>query len=296
MVTYAYPFYEGLMPAQPVVQKTRDPKRTTGCAVVYKVEHDSAPFPDNDDVNALINADSWHTLRTIMGQAPPQEQLSYYSRAASYIWSALKEISDSTKNTIYLCVHSIGGAVDLLNVFVIPLEADGSSESKDNSLSGPMSALNYLHIACNVVAGLAVSRDPIQNEVLKAMHYRNIAVKVVAGPVLKKLLKADGTNRGFPALDKRGMGALVKVVVGYWGLFVTAGHLYELSHDAASSSRTAAIMMEVGNILGEVSNVAYCEAVNDPDRTSREIPLLVVAGVGLIETGLELSLLATVDQ
>ncbi|EWG53323.1 hypothetical protein FVEG_11781 [Fusarium verticillioides 7600] len=263
--------------------------------VVYKIEHDSAPFHDNDDVTALINADSWHTLQTILGQPPAQEELSYYSRAASYLWSAPKELSDSTKKTIYLCMHSIGGTVDLLNIFVIPLEADGSSDSKVNRFSSPMSILNYLHIACSVVAGYAVSQDPISNDVLKAMHYRNIAVSVVAGPVLKKFLKADGTNRGFPALDQRGMRALVKVVVGYWGLFVTAGHLYELSHEAASSSRTAAIMMEVGNILGEVRNVAYCEAVNDPDRTTREIPLLVVAGVGLIETGLELSLLATVD-
>ncbi|KAF5558348.1 hypothetical protein FNAPI_5121 [Fusarium napiforme] len=263
--------------------------------VVYKIEHDSAPFPDNDDVTALINADSWHTLQTILGQPPDQQELSYYSRAASYLWSAPKELSDSTKKTLYLCMHGIGGTVDLLNIFVIPLEADGSSNSKDNRYSSPMSALNYLHIACSVVAGYAVSQNPISNDVLKAMHYRNIAVSVVAGPVLKKFLKADGTNRGFPALDQRGMGALVKVVVGYWGLFVTAGHLYELSHEAASSSRTAAIMMEVGNILGEVRSVAYCEAVNDPDRTSRQIPLLVVAGVGLIETGLELSLLATVD-
>ncbi|KAF5571848.1 hypothetical protein FPANT_13478 [Fusarium pseudoanthophilum] len=263
--------------------------------VVYKIEHDSAPFPDNDDVTALINADSWHTLQTILGQPPDQQELSYYSRAASYLWSAPKELSDSTKKTLYLCMHGIGGTVDLLNIFVIPLEADGSSDSKVNRYSSPMSVLNYLHIACSIVAGYAVSQDPISNDVLKAMHYRNIAVSVVAGPILKKFLKADGTNRGFPALDQRGMGALVKVVVGYWGLFVTAGHLYELSHEAASSSRTAAIMMEVGNILGEVRSVAYCEAVNDPDRTSRQIPLLVVAGVGLIETGLELSLLATVD-
>ncbi|KAH7143340.1 hypothetical protein DER46DRAFT_673588 [Fusarium sp. MPI-SDFR-AT-0072] len=263
--------------------------------VVYKIANDSAPFPDNDDVNALINADSWHTLQTILGQPPPQEELSYYSRAASYIWSAPKEISASTKKSIYLCMHSIGGMVDLLNVFVIPLEADGSSESKQNSFSGPKSILSYLHIACQVVAGAAVPQDPIANEVLKAMHYRNVAVKVLAGRVLKKYMKADGTNRGFPALDQRGMGALVDVVIGYWGLFVTAGHLYELSHDSASSNRTAAILMEVGSILGEVSSVAYCEAVNDPDRTTREVPLLVLAGVGLIETGLELSLLATVD-
>ncbi|EXA32505.1 hypothetical protein FOVG_16331 [Fusarium oxysporum f. sp. pisi HDV247] len=263
--------------------------------VVYKIAHDSAPFPDNDDVNALINADSWHTLQTILGQPPPQEELSYYSRAASYLWSAPKEMSASTKKSISLCLHSIGGTVDLLNVFAIPLEADGSSESKQNSFSGPMSILNYLHIACHIIAGFAVPQDPISNEVLKAMHYRNIAVKVVAGRVLKKYMKADGTNRGFPALDKRGMGALVNVVVGYWGLFVTAGHLYELSHGSASSNRTAAILMEVGSILGEVSSLAYCEVVNDPDRTTREVPLLVLAGVGLIETGLELSLLATVD-
>ncbi|ENH74934.1 hypothetical protein FOC1_g10002479 [Fusarium oxysporum f. sp. cubense race 1] len=244
--------------------------------VVYKIAHDSAPFPDNDD-------------------PPPQEELSYYSRAASYLWSAPKEMSASTKKSIYLCLHSIGGAVDSLNVFVIPLEADGSSESKQNSFSGPMSITNYLHIACHIIAGFVVPQDPISNEVLKAMHYRNIAVKVVAGRVLKKYTKADGTNRGFPALDKRGMGALVNVVVVYWGLFVTAGHLYELSHGSASSNRTAAILMEVGSILGEVSSLAYCEAVNDTDRTTREVPLLVLAGVGLIETGLELSLLATVD-
>ncbi|RKL31528.1 hypothetical protein BFJ72_g10932 [Fusarium proliferatum] len=262
--------------------------------VLYKIVHDSAPFPDNDDdVEALISADSWHTLRTILGQPPALEELSYYSRAASYIWAAPKEISASTKKTIYLCLHSVGGLVDLLNVFVIPLEADGSSESKDNPFSRPMSALHYLHTACSTVAGYAVSQNPISSDALKAMQYTNTAVGVVAGPLLEKFLKA--TKTGFPALDKRGMGAFVKVVVGYWGLFVTAGHLYELSHEAASASRTAAILMEVNNILGEISSVAYCEAVNDPDRTSREIPLLVVAGVGLIGTGLELSLLATVD-
>lgn len=154
-----------------------------------------------------------------------------------------------------------------------------------------MSALKHLHMACNTVAGYALSQNPVSNNALKAMKYTNTAVGVVAGPVLKKFLKV--TKTGFPALDKRGMGAFVKVVVGYWGLFVTAGHLYELSHEAASSSRTAAILMEVNNILGEMSSVAYCEAVNDPDRSSREIPLLVVAGVGLIGAGLELSLLAT---
>ncbi|KAF5620636.1 hypothetical protein F25303_12516 [Fusarium sp. NRRL 25303] len=263
--------------------------------VIYKIANNSAPFADNDDVSALINSDSWHTLQTILGQPPPQDELSYYSRAASYIWSAPKEIGDSTKKSIYRCLHTIGTDIDLLNVFVIPLEADGSSDNKQNAFSGPMSVLGYLNTACHVVAGLAVPQNPISNKVLKAMHYRNIAVKVLAGPILKKCMKVNGNNRGFPVLDKRGMGALVKVVVGNWGLFVTAGHLYELSHDAASSNRTAAILTEVGNILGEVGNVAYCEAVNDPDRTTREVPLLVVAGVGLIEAGLEVSLLATVD-
>lgn len=66
-------------------------------------------------------------------------------------------MSASTKKSIYLCLHSIGGTVDLLNVFVIPLEADGSSESKQNSFSGPMSILNYLHIACHIIAGFAIS-------------------------------------------------------------------------------------------------------------------------------------------
>ncbi|SCV57293.1 uncharacterized protein FFFS_12652 [Fusarium fujikuroi] len=240
-----------------------------------------APFSDNDDVSALINSDSWHTLQSILGQPPPQDELSYYSRVASYIWSAPKEI---------------GTDIDLLNVFVVPLEADGSSDSKQNAFSGPMSVLGYLNTACHVVAGFAVPQNPISNEVLKAMHYRNIAVKVLASPILKKCMKVNRDNRGFPALDKRGMGALVKVVVGYWGLFVTAGHLYELSHDAPSSNRTAAILTEVGSILGEISNVAYCEAVNDPDRTTREVPLLVIAEVGLIEAGLEVSLVATVDK
>ncbi|KAF5716207.1 hypothetical protein FMUND_6467 [Fusarium mundagurra] len=262
--------------------------------VIYKIANNSAPFPDNDDVNALINSDTWHTLQTVLGQPPPQDELSYYSRAASYIWSAPKEISDSTKKSIYRCAHTIGTDIDLLNVFIVPLEADGSSDSNENAFSGPMSVLKYLHIACHVVAGMAVSQEPISNDVLKGMHYRNIAVKVVAGPALKKKMKGS-TNRGFPALDKRGMAALVSMVIGNWGLFVTAGHLYELSHDAASSDRTAAILMEVGNILGEVGNVAYCEAVNDPDRTTREVPLLVVAGVELIQAGLEVSLLATVD-
>ncbi|RBQ81452.1 hypothetical protein FVER14953_11781 [Fusarium verticillioides] len=262
--------------------------------VIYKIANNSAPFPDNDDVNALINSDTWHTLQTVLGQPPPQDELSYYSRAASYIWSAPKEISDSTKKSIYRCLHTIGTDIDLLNVFIIPLEADGSSDSKENAFSGPMSVLKYLHIACHVVAGMAVSQDPILNDILKGFHYRNIAVKVVAGPVLKKTMK-NRTNRGFPTLDKRGMAALISMVIGNWGLFVTAGHLYELSHDAVSSDRTAAILLEVGNILGEASNVAYCEAVNNPDRTTREVPLLVVAGVGLIQAGLEVSLLATVD-
>ncbi|KAF5632244.1 uncharacterized protein FTJAE_7576 [Fusarium tjaetaba] len=262
--------------------------------VIYKIANNSAPFPDNDDVNALINSDTWHTLQTVLGQPPPQDELSYYSRAASYLWSAPKEISDSTKKSIYRCLHTIGTDIDLLNVFIVPLEADGSSDSKEDAFSGPMSVLKYLHIACHVVAGMAVSQDPISNDVLKGLHYRNIAVKVVAGVVLKKKMK-NCTNRGFPTLDKRGMAALVSMVIGNWGLFVTAGHLYELSHDAASSDRTAAILLEVGNILGEVSNVAYCEAVNDPEPTTREVPLLVVAGVGLIQAGLEVSLLATVD-
>ncbi|KAF5686211.1 hypothetical protein FDENT_5898 [Fusarium denticulatum] len=99
--------------------------------VVYKIEHDSAPFPDNDDVNALVHADSWHTPQTILGQPPAQEGLSYYSRTASYLWSAPKELSASTKKSIYLCMHSIEGTVDLLNIFVILLEANASSESKD---------------------------------------------------------------------------------------------------------------------------------------------------------------------
>lgn len=87
-----------------------------------------------------------------------------------------------------------------------------------------MSVLGYLNTACHVVAGLAVPQNPISSDVLKAVHYRNIAVKVLASPILKKCMKVNGDSRGFPALDKRGMGPLVKVVVGYWGLFVTAGH------------------------------------------------------------------------
>ncbi|KAF5988058.1 hypothetical protein FBULB1_1615 [Fusarium bulbicola] len=185
-------------------------------------------------------------------QPPPQEEISYMSRAASYIWSAPKEISASTKKDIYICMHSVGGIVDVLNIFVIPIEADGSSDSKRNQFSKPMSALGYLHIACSIVAGAAVPQDPIVNDVLKAMYFRNIAVKVVASCVLKKFMKEpDGGDTVFPALDRRGMGALVDVVIGYWGLFVSTGHLYEHSHELVSSNRTAAILSEVGTILGE---------------------------------------------
>lgn len=76
-------------------------------------------------------------------------------------------------------------------------------------------------------------------------------------------------------------------------MFITAGHLYELSKETSGSNKSAAILNEIQNLANHVLTAAYCEAVKDPDPPSKQGPVVVIAAMCVIE-GFEASLCATV--
>ncbi|KAM0339577.1 hypothetical protein ACHAPU_010877 [Fusarium lateritium] len=257
-----------------------------GYTVVYKIANNSAPLPDNADVNSLINADSQGPSQTEQPPGPSRLSIPH-----------ITPISNDVKRDLYISCHGVGAIIQCLSIFVNTLEIEGSSNKKDNPFSKPKSILGGIHSALWHVSSNAVSQDPINSVVLEGMNDLKSAVNAVASFVLgqrQKYIDSGETNVFLQASDGRAIGAMISVVLGYWGMAVSAGHLYELSKDSADSKRTAAILMEVSSMLGQIGTVAYCEAANDSDPTTKQVLILVMGAVGFVQAGSEASLCGTV--
>ncbi|RBR13209.1 hypothetical protein FVER53590_09895 [Fusarium verticillioides] len=263
--------------------------------MVYKIATGNAPFPNNSEVNSLKNAQSWSDIQALLGvkSATPSiaQQSDFLALAASE--SSPLPLSQEFRKDLYVFLHTMGAFQQGILTFVSLLEVE--LPSQDNPYSKPKTIITIIRAAFDLIAELAVPQDPIQDETLKIVSYAQVATKIVAPLVLgrnKKSLAASGTSAVFPEQDGRARGAMVKVIIGYWGVLDTVLHLFELSNEAENSDQTGAILIETSSLLGQVSAVSYCEAVNDPE--AKEEAFLVMGIVGILQAGLQAALCSTV--
>ncbi|RGP71218.1 hypothetical protein FLONG3_7168 [Fusarium longipes] len=246
----------------------------------YKIATGDAPFPDTDDVNLLKNAPSWAEVQALLGVHSASVSLP-------------PPLSQEFRRGLYISLHSIGALSRGIWTFVTLLEVDLPSQS--NPFSKPKSTISKICAACDLIAGQAVPQDPIQNKTLKDVSYAQKAVKFVASLVLsrnKKKLEASGSSTVFPEQDGRARGAMIQVIIGYWGVLDTVLHLFELSKESSNSDQSGALLVEINRLLGQVGLVAYCEALNNPETKEEALPVMFVAG--FLQAGLDAALCTTV--
>lgn len=265
--------------------------------MAYKIATGNTPFPDNSEVNSLRNARSWPEVQALLGVKPDAPLASRAHQNQSVVLE-LCENSSSTlsqefRRDLYIYLHSMGALQQTILTFVTVLEVE--LPSQDNPFSKPKTIISIIRAMFDLIAALAVPQDPAQNKTLAIVSDAQAVVKFVAPIVLgrnKKALEGSGPSTVFPEQDGRARGAMVKVIVGYWGVMDTLLHLFELGNEASNSDQTGAILIETISLLGQVGTVAYCEALNDPE--AKEEAMVVIGVVGMLQAGLQGTLCTTV--
>ncbi|KAF5010837.1 hypothetical protein FDECE_3010 [Fusarium decemcellulare] len=234
--------------------------------IVYKIAHDEAPFPEDDAIDSIINAQNW-----------------------DYIKSQLPTISSSLAQTLYVSLQGVDSFMTFLSAFLKGVEAEeaaGNSWSKWVTLTGVVGGVS------GAVADMLLAEDPLQgstlNDVSSAIAVLGIATDLVLSHSGKqKKLGTDTPPCGGSANDGRATQAIVDAVMVISPFVITGIHLSQLSHDQAGIPRSAAIVGEVANITGYISKVAYSVAVNDPEPDTKEAAIGFMVIDVLAEAGLK---------
>ncbi|KAJ3533320.1 hypothetical protein NM208_g8041 [Fusarium decemcellulare] len=234
--------------------------------IVYKIAHDKAPFPEDDAIDNIINAQNW-----------------------DYIKSQLPTISPSLAQTLYVSLHGVDSFMTFLSAFITGVEAEqpeGNSWGKWATITGGVGGVS------GAVANMVLAEDPLQgstlNDVSSAIAVLGIATDFVLSHSGKeKQLATDTPPCGGCAMNGRATKAIVDAVMVIPPFVITGIHLSQLGHDQAGIQRSAAIVGEVANITGYISKVAYAVAVNDPEPDTKEAAIGVMVLDILAEAGLK---------
>ncbi|KAH7127604.1 hypothetical protein EDB81DRAFT_846434 [Dactylonectria macrodidyma] len=182
--------------------------------VVYRIANNRAPFPDNADVQSLIDANSWGTL-------------------------SIYPVAPETAKGLYEGGHIIASCISIMAVFFDAREAE--SPSGDNPWSISSAAIAVVGGASNGIANLAFSQDPVQNTGLKILSYINTAATVITKLIfsgwVQALIKATNPDSGFAFGDGRTVGAKVDVCLVISAATVTIRHFSELGSDEADATK-----------------------------------------------------------
>jgi hypothetical protein len=257
-----------------------------GYTVVYKIVKDEAPFPQNEHVQAIIDAPSWEALLVQFGQPRPSAESALAAAAAG---APVPEIDDSTKSAAAVATQAVPAFLALTAAFVQGAEAE--APEGENPFAVASAIMGVAGSGIKASGGFLVPTKPIKEEAVRIVSDITDAVVITAaiifsGPAQKALGANKGAFKVLATADGRGTGAIVNAILVVPALFVSGWHFYELSSEVASRDRTVAILGEVTNLAGYVARVSYAVAVNDPDPSSKQVPVAVLVGSNLAIAGL----------
>ncbi|KAB8220144.1 hypothetical protein BDV33DRAFT_231114 [Aspergillus novoparasiticus] len=262
--------------------------------VVYKIAKGEPPFPDNKDVQSLIDANSWKDLTDTLH--PPASSAvasrALYAMPVSRLASA-SATSTSSKPTVlqdlvFIAGHSVSGICGVIGAFVNAVEAE--SPTGDNPMSTPSAILGFIGAASQAVADIVSPKDPLEEPIFSALSTATSVTTVVSKVVFSSYGQKKLAKLGLPtAEDPRGMGAGINVLLVGVGAAATIKHFVELAKDPAGKDRSAAIIGEVSNLTSYISRISYALAVNDIEEDTRQVVIAVMTVSNLITAGLQIA-------
>ncbi|GAB1193982.1 hypothetical protein APSETT444_003219 [Aspergillus pseudonomiae] len=262
--------------------------------VVYKIAKGEPPFPDNKDVQSVIDASSWNDL--INKLHPPATSSvassALYAMPASGLASA-SAMTPSSKPTvlqdvIFITGHSVSGICGVLGAFVNAAEAE--FPTGDNPMSTPSAILGFIGAASEAVADIVSPKDPLEEPIFSALSTATSVTTAVSKFVFSSYGQKRLSKLGLPtAEDPRGMGAGINVLLVGVGAATTIKHFVELAKDPAGKDRSAAIVGEVSNLTSYISRISYALAVNDIEEDTRQVVIAVMTLSNLITAGLQIA-------
>ncbi|KNG88148.1 hypothetical protein ANOM_003381 [Aspergillus nomiae NRRL 13137] len=262
--------------------------------VVYKIAKGEPPFPDNKDVQSVIDASSWNDL--INKLHPPAASSvassALYAMPVSGLASA-SAMTPSSKPTvlqdvIFITGHSVSGICGVLGAFVNAAEAE--FPTGDNPMSTPSAILGFIGAASEAVADIVSPKDPLEEPIFSALSTATSVTTAVSKIVFSSYGQKRLSRLGLPtAEDPRGMGAGINVLLVGVGAATTIKHFVELAKDPAGKDRSAAIVGEVSNLTSYISRISYALAVNDIEEDTRQVVIAVMTVSNLITAGLQIA-------
>ncbi|KAB8279033.1 hypothetical protein BDV30DRAFT_247699 [Aspergillus minisclerotigenes] len=262
--------------------------------VVYKIAKGEPPFPDNKDVQSVIDAGSWNDL---IDTLHPPASSSVASRAVYDIPVSRLAFASVTstpsqptvlQDAVFIAGHSVSGICGVIGAFVNAAEAE--SPTGDNPMSTPSAILGFIGAASQGVADIVSPRDPLQEPIFSALSTATSVMTVVSKVVFSSYGQKKLAKLGLPtAEDPRGMGAGINVLLVGVGAAATIKHFVELAKDPAGKDRSAAIIGEVSNLTSYISRISYALAVNDIEEDTRQVVIAVMTVSNLITAGLQIA-------
>ena len=274
--------------------------------VVYKIAKNSAPFPEDEFTNFLINATSFEEVKKTFN--PPKIVLTTHPqnlRAESTAISlsvnpdqifyadtnVLKEIrginvsiSPENSNVIFITGNMFAGFFSLMSIFIAPFEA--AAPTGDNPFGTFSAVLGVLGAGSNGITTTLVPKNPIKNEVVSWIStgttFTTVLCKIIfSGPAQKKFAASSGVMNKLAAGDGRATGAVVNSILIFPALFCSCWHFYELSQEKESATRSVAIINETSNMTSYISRLSYTVAVNvkEPKVKAASIGVMTVANI-----------------
>ena len=270
--------------------------------VVYKIAYGESPFPNNNDVKAIISAESWESLTKMFGEASSTEALftdQKSNKAGGRRGKSLRSLPQALCQGIHIAGHATAGFCLFMGDFLVGFEAEALTG--DNPFSIPAAVLGVMIEVLNGASGILVPMCPVETTAVSTISTAATAAGLISkvlfsGYVQKKLATSDSKFSGLAVEDGRATGAIVSSVLLIPQIFATGWHFYELSQVPASKARTAAILGEVANLTAYGSTLSYAVAVNDKDPTSRQVPIAIMLACNIATGGLQTAEAFQIDK
>lgn len=235
----------------------------------YKLAHDCAPFPDDANTQALVNASSWSELQALF--TAEEKAMAATSEGGM--------LPESVQATVFIVGHTLTGIIGLLSAAIGGSEA--AEETGDNPMSTPSAICGVLSGGLGGGTNLLVPRDPIQNSIMSTFGSLTTGVRIVcklifSGPG-QSFLDGKATLGKLKVEDSRGVGAIVDAVLVLPALACTCWHYIELAQEDVDGAWTESLLDETSSVTAYLSRISYAVAVNTPE--APEVKAVAVAGV-----------------
>ncbi|BDT90370.1 hypothetical protein IFM12275_03460 [Nocardia sputorum] len=271
--------------------------------LIYKAAKGVAPFPDNADTQALIDAPDLPSLITLFARQSADAAVTatsagrlpatHPSGTTDFTITApeMATLSGAVSEEVFIVGHGFAGFCALASAIVSGFEA--ADEQPDNPWGLPSAALGIVGGVTGGLANTLVPCDPIANTAVSDISTTVTGIRVLCkiifcGPA-QKLFKGNAVLQSITVNDGRGVGAVVDAVLTLPALTCTIWHLSELAGKPAGGNRSIAIIDETSQLTSYISRISYAFAVNDDDPDSRAAFVTSLAVANVCTGGLQMA-------